>query len=70
MKVFEYLIMLDENRDADGKITAPAEILVDATRVLAKDQTQATTLATRTIPESIFEDQEKFDRLVVVVRPF
>ena len=70
MKVFEYLIMLDETRDADGKITAAAEILTDAKRVLAKDQTQATTLASREIPDDVFTDQEKFDRLIVVVRPF
>jgi hypothetical protein len=70
MKIFEYLIMLDEKRDADGNITAAAEILKDVERVLAKDQTQATTLASRSIPEEIFTDQEKFDRLVVVVRPF
>lgn len=70
MLVFEYLVMLDETRDADGKITAPAEILKDATRVLAKDQTQATTLASREVPADIFDDQEKFDRLIVVVRPF
>jgi hypothetical protein len=70
MLVFEYLIMLDEKRDADGNITAKAEILKDATRVLAKDQTQATTLASREVPADTFEDQEKFDRLIVVVRPF
>jgi hypothetical protein len=70
MQVFEYLILLDETRDADGKVMDQAEILEDATRVLAKDQTQATTLASRKIPEDVFADQEKFDRLVVVVRPF
>ena len=70
MTVFEYLIMLEEKRDGDGNVTHPAEILTDVTRVLAKNQTQATTLASREIPDDIFDDQEKFDRLVVVVRPF
>lgn len=70
MRVFEYLIMLDEKRDADGNITAPAEILVDVKRVLATDQTKATTLAAREVPDGVFDDQEKFDRLIVVVRPF
>lgn len=70
MLVFEYLVMLDETRDADGKVTAPAELLIDATRLLAKNQQQANTLVAREIPESVTNDPEKFDRLVVVVRPF
>lgn len=70
MKVWEFLVMLDEKRDANDMITAPAEILLGPEVLLAKDQTQATTLATRKIKEDVFADQEKLDRLVVVVRPF
>lgn len=70
MLVFEYLVMLDETRDADGKVTAQAELLIDATRILAKNQQQANTLVAREIPEDVTNDPEKFDRLVVVVRPF
>lgn len=70
MTVWEFLVMLDEKRDANDMITAPAEILLGPEVLLAKDQTQATTLATRKIGEEVFADQEKLDRLVVVVRPF
>jgi hypothetical protein len=70
MRVFEYLVYLDEVRDANDKITDPAEMIVDRTLILAKDTTQATTIASREIDQAVIDDQEKFDRLVVVVRPF
>lgn len=70
MTVFEYLIYLDEKRDANDKVTAEAIIINGPSVLLAKNQTQATTLASREIPQDVFDDPEKFDRLVVVVRPF
>lgn len=70
VKVYEYLVMLDETRNADGVIRDPAEMIVKPTTILAKDSTQANMLAAQGIDKSIMEDPEKFDRLTVVVRPF
>lgn len=70
LTVFEYLVFLDEVRDADNKVTADAEMLIDSKRLLAKNQQQANTLVSREIPQDVLDDPEKFDRLVVVVRPF
>lgn len=68
--IFEYIIFLDEVRDANGTVTAEAEMVKDASRLIAKNQSQANTLVAREVPEIILDDPEKFDRLVTVVRPF
>lgn len=68
-QLFEYAVLLDEKRDKDGEETEPAEIVVQPTTVLAKDEAQAQMLAARAIPEEMIGNG-KLDRLVVVCRPF
>lgn len=68
-RLYEYAVLLDEKRDKDGEITEQAEVIVPVTNVLARDDAQAQMLAARAIPEQYVENG-KFDRLVVVVRPF
>ncbi len=67
--LFEYAIIKDEKKDKDGAVTEKAQVLVDVTRVLAKDMAQATTIAARAIPQDIIDDGE-LDRIQVAVRPF
>ena len=66
MKLYEYAVVLDERREK-GKIAEPAEIVVEPTAVLARDDAQAQLLAARAIPEDYID---RIDRLTVVVRPF
>jgi len=68
-RLYEYAVLLDEKRDKDGEILEPSEVIVPVTTVLARDDGQAQMLAARAIPEQYVENG-KFDRLVVVVRPF
>lgn len=68
-QLYEYAVLLNEKRDKDGEEVEPAEIVVEPTTVLARDEGQAQMLAARAIPEEHTRDG-KMDRLVVVVRPF
>lgn len=68
-RLYEYAVLLEEKRDKDGEVTDPAEVIVPITNVLARDDAQAQMLAARAIPAEYVENG-KFDRLVVVVRPF
>ena len=67
--MYEFAVLLNEKRDKDGEVTEPAEIVVDVTRVLARDEAQAQMLAARAIPEEIVGNGS-LDRLVIAVRPF
>lgn len=69
MKLYEYAVICDEQRDRDDKITEEASVVVPVTAVLARDDAQAQLLAARSIPEE-FVSNGKLDRLTVVVRPF
>ena len=68
-QLYEYAVILNEKRDKDGEETEPAELVVEPTTVLARDEGQAQMLAARASPESLTKNG-KLDRLVVVVRPF
>jgi len=68
-RLYEYAVLLDEKRDKDGDIVEQAEVIVPVKTVLARDDAQAQMLAARAIPDQ-YVDNGKFDRLVVVVRPF
>lgn len=68
-QLYEYAVLLNEKRDKDGEEVEPAEIVVEPTTVLARDEGQAQMLAARAIPEEHTRDG-RMDRLVVVVRPF
>ena len=68
-QMYEYAVICNEKVDKDGEVVEPAEIIVPRTEVLARDEGQAQMLAARAIPEE-FVSNGKFDRLMVVVRPF
>jgi hypothetical protein len=69
MKLFEYAVILDEKRDKDNELVEEAQIVVQPTTALARDDGQAQMLAARAIPDELINDG-KLDRLTVVVRPF
>lgn len=70
MKLFEYVILyherLSKKQEEDGK-TPTSKILVDVTRVLAKDEREVLINASRQISE---EYLDKLDRVEIAVRPF
>lgn len=63
VKLFEYAVVLHPEEGEKGK----SELIVDVTRVLASDQSAATLLAARAIPEEHVDD---LSRIEVIVRPF
>lgn len=67
--MFEYAVILNEKRDKDGEIVEEADVIVPVKAIVARDEAQAQMLAARAIPEE-YVSNGKFDRLVVVVRPF
>lgn len=70
-RLYEYAIMVDELRDAVGNLVQPAELVTDKPGyLLAKNDTQATIEASKQIPDELIADKERYDRLVLIVRPF
>jgi hypothetical protein len=70
MKIFEYAVLYHPlpTKDQIERGEQPRSLLVvDVTRVVAKDQSEVQMLAARAIPE---EYTNKLDRLEVAVRPF
>ena len=67
MQLFEYAVILQPKLDKDGEVKEEGTVVVPVTSVLAKDEKQATMIASRAIPDSQIK---KMDRLTVVVRPF
>lgn len=70
MQIFEYAVMIQEKRDVSGNIVTPAELLVEPTYTLAKNDQAANLIAGAAIPQEVRDDPEKMDRLLVAVRPF
>jgi hypothetical protein len=68
-ELFDYCVICNEKRDKDGEVIEDAEIVVPVTSVVARDEGQAQMLAARAIPDE-YVSNGKFDRLMVVVRPF
>lgn len=66
MKLFEFGAILHPTED-QAKDGVKSKLIVDIQRQLASDQSAATLLAARAIPEEYIED---LDRVEVVVRPF
>lgn len=67
-QLFEYAVFKTELRDSiNGNITDPAKLLVPPTPVVAYNENEARTVASRQIPENETDDMS---RIVVVVRPF
>lgn len=66
MKIFEYAVMKEPTKDEKdgGAVTI---LLVPITPIMAMDESQATMLAGRAIPE---EELINVDRITVAVRPF
>ena len=67
LKLFEYAVILQPRFNADDELVEDGMIVVDPTTVLAEDQSRATLLAGRAIPEDYIG---KLDRLDIAVRPF
>jgi hypothetical protein len=68
-RLFEYAVLLDEKRDKDDNVVEEAEIVVEPTTILARDEGKAQMLAARAIPDEYVSDG-KMDRLVIAIRPF
>lgn len=67
LKIFEYAVVKQPLEDENGKETEPGTLVVPLTSVLARDEKQATLIASRAIPE---EEMDNIDRLTIAVRPF
>lgn len=68
-KLYQYAVFLEEVRDRDDAVSAPARLIVEPSTVLARDDAQAQLIAARAIPADELTDGA-LERLVVVVRPF
>ena len=68
MQLYEYAVICDEKRDKEGDRLESAEIVVEPTTILAKDEDQVQMVAARAIPDEYMNG--KMERLLVVVRPF
>lgn len=68
--LFECSIIVNELRDAAGNIVDPAELVKEPFYLLAGNQNQATLLAGKEVPDDIVKDPQRFDRAVIIVRPF
>ena len=68
MQLYEYAVICDEKRDKEGDLLESAEIVVEPTTILAKDEDQVQMVAARAIPDEY--KNGKMERLLVVVRPF
>lgn len=70
-RLYECAIMVDELRDASQNLITPAELITEKPfYLLAKNDTQATIEAGKAIPDELIADKERYDRLVLIVRPF
>ncbi len=68
MKVFEYVVWIDEKKDKQtDAVVDPAVVIVSPTTVLAKDDGQVAMIAARQIPD---EYADRLDRVQISVRPF
>lgn len=66
VKLYEYALIFTGRKDKEGGYLQEPELL-DFERVLARDEAQATIIASRAIPET-FMDQ--LERVEIAVRPF
>ena len=66
-QLYQYAVILQAKEDKDGDVVEEAELIVDLTTCLAKDQAQAAMIAARAIPDNYMD---RIDRLTVAVRPF
>jgi hypothetical protein len=69
-RLYEYAIIYQpkERTDAQGNdTTPPAELLIEVTRVLVRDEKEAMIQASRRIPEAYLT---KLDEVEIAVRPF
>ena len=70
-RIYEVHMMVQEKRDMAGNLLEPAELVLDRPEYLtAKDDTQAAIEAGKLVPAEVRDDPEKYDRLLLVVRPF
>ena len=70
MKLFEYAVLYHPHQTKEQKDRgeqAKSKLLIDVTRVLARDDKEVTLMAARAIPE---EYLDKLNQVEVAVRPF
>lgn len=70
MKLYEYAVIFNPvaTKDQQERGEKPkSELIVDVTRVLARDDKEASMLAARAIPETY---TDKLDRVEIALRPF
>ncbi len=64
-------MMVQEKRDSAGNLLEPAELAIKTPEyITARDDTQAAIEAGNLVPATIKNNAEKYDRLLLVVRPF
>jgi hypothetical protein len=68
MKLYEYALIYSGKKNKEGDfVTGKEPKLIAFEHVLAKDENQATVLASRAIPEEFVTE---LDRVTIAVRPF
>lgn len=67
VKLYEFAVIKQPLEDDDGKIKESGELIVPLTPILATDESQATILASRAIPDEHIGD---LDRITIAIRPF
>jgi len=67
MKIFEYIVWIDEKRNKDGDVVDEAEIISGPSVMLANDERVVGLRAARGIPA---EYDDNLDRVQVTIRPF
>jgi hypothetical protein len=68
MKLYDFAVYCEEQRDHDGNVIDEATIVVQPQTILASDERRAAMVAARLIPDEYMDG--KLDRVQVVVRPF
>ena len=68
-KLFEYAVLFHPEPRKVGEewVTDPSELIVEPTRVVARDDKAVAITASRAIPEKFLD---KLDKVEVIVRPF
>jgi hypothetical protein len=68
-KIYEYAILFHHKARKVGEdhVTDPSQLLVDVTRIVAKDEKSAQIIAARAIPAEYID---KLDQVEIALRPF
>jgi hypothetical protein len=69
-QIYEYAVLYHPKpkKVGDETVTDPSEIIVDVTRVVAKDESAVAILAARQVPEEYLNG--KLEQVEIAIRPF